>query len=74
MRISFRKSFKVGPFRTTISNRGVTNSIGGGGFRAELPGYRRRGSTGLSRPSSLLTKAFWIILIITLFFAFGRYL
>lgn len=74
MRISFRKSFKVGPFRTTISNRGITNSIGGGGFRAELPGYRRRSSTGLSRPSSLLAKSIWIILILSLFFMFGRYL
>ena len=74
MRISYRKSFKVGPFRTTISNRGVTNSVGGAGFRAELPGYRRQGSTGLSRPSSLLSKCFWVIFIIGLFIVSGRYL
>jgi hypothetical protein len=74
MRISFRKSFKLGPFRTTISNRGITNSVGGGGFRAELPGYRRRKSTGLSRPSSFFTKCLWVIFIIVLFSFFGRFL
>ncbi|MDW9478969.1 DUF4236 domain-containing protein [Sinorhizobium meliloti] len=33
MGFSFRKSFKVGPFRTTLSHRGITNSIGAGGLR-----------------------------------------
>lgn len=74
MRISFRKSFRIGPFRTTISNRGITNSIGGGGFRAELPGYKRKGSTGLSNPTSLWAKIFWLIFIAGLFFIFGRFL
>ncbi|MCV9963533.1 DUF4236 domain-containing protein [Pararhizobium sp. BT-229] len=33
MGFSFRKSFKVGPFRTTVSHRGITNSVGAGGLR-----------------------------------------
>ncbi|MBP2235326.1 hypothetical protein J2Z31_001818 [Sinorhizobium kostiense] len=33
MGFSFRKSFKVGPFRTTLTHRGITNSIGAGGVR-----------------------------------------
>jgi hypothetical protein len=33
MGFSFRKSFRVGPFRTTVSHRGITNSIGAAGLR-----------------------------------------
>lgn len=33
MGFGFRKSFKFGPFRTTVSHRGITNSIGAGGVR-----------------------------------------
>lgn len=33
MAFSFRKSFKVGPFRTTLTHRGITNSVGASGLR-----------------------------------------
>lgn len=33
MGFSFRKSFGVGPFRTTFTHRGITNSVGFGGAR-----------------------------------------
>lgn len=33
MGFSFRKSFSVGPFRTTFTHRGITNSVGFGGAR-----------------------------------------
>lgn len=33
MGFSFRKSFKVGPFRTTLTHRGITSSIGARGVR-----------------------------------------
>nr|WP_250807737.1 DUF4236 domain-containing protein [Neorhizobium tomejilense] len=33
MGLGFRKSFKVGPFRTTLTHRGITNSVGAGGVR-----------------------------------------
>ncbi|MBY3151182.1 DUF4236 domain-containing protein [Rhizobium laguerreae] len=33
MGFSFRKSFGVGPFRTTVTHRGITNSVGMGGAR-----------------------------------------
>ncbi len=39
MGFGFRKSFKVGPFRSTISHRGITNSVGAGGLR-----YSKRAS------------------------------
>lgn len=40
-RISFRKSFRVGPFRSTLSHRGITNSVGAGGLRISesKPGF-----------------------------------
>lgn len=33
MSFSFRKSFSIGPFRTTLTHRGITNSVGAGGLR-----------------------------------------
>jgi hypothetical protein len=33
MRLTFRKSFRLGPIRTTLGSRGITNSIGAGGLR-----------------------------------------
>lgn len=33
MGIRFRKSFGIGPFRTTLTHRGVTNSVGAKGLR-----------------------------------------
>lgn len=53
MRFGFRKSFKAGPFRTTITNRGLTHGLGAGGFRVSTGG-RRRKSKGSSGGSSLL--------------------
>lgn len=32
-RLTFRKSFRLGPIRSTLSNRGVSNSIGYKGLR-----------------------------------------
>jgi hypothetical protein len=44
MSFSFRKSFKAGPFRTTITHRGITNSVSAGGIRV--------GPTGASKKSN----------------------
>jgi len=51
MRLGFRKTFKFGPFRTTVSHRGITNSIGAGGLRLSqrtpLSGSGRRRRTAI---------------------------
>ena len=50
MGFSFRKSFKVGPFRSTISHRGITNSIGAGGLRySKRAGFAGTGSSKRQR-------------------------
>ena len=43
--IQFRKSKKVGPFRFTLGERGLSSSIGGGPFRIGIGPQRRRAGT-----------------------------
>lgn len=47
MKLSFRKSFRAGPFRTTLSNRGLTNSVGVGGLRLSSGGQGRKKASPL---------------------------
>ena len=44
MPLRYRKSLKAGPFRVSVSNRGVGGSVGAGGLRySTRAGRRRRG-------------------------------
>jgi hypothetical protein len=52
MRFGFRKSFKAGPFRTTVTKRGLTHSVGAGGLRVSTG--RRRKKKAKSEGSGLL--------------------
>lgn len=51
MGLRFRKSFKVGPFRTTISKSGISTSIGGKGARVTKTANGRTKTT-LSIPGT----------------------
>ncbi len=62
MSISFRKSKKIGPFRISLSKRGISTSIGEGSVRvtANRNGiYASAGADGVRDREKLADKAFW---------------
>lgn len=77
MAFGFRKTFKAGPIRMTVSNKGITAGAGAGGFYASkklIGGGRRRKSSKPGLIERFFTFIFQVLILIGIVIALFAWL